>query len=99
MRADTDAAAIQLRAFAARGGEQFLAQRVIYHAVLHAAAALYADRHRELRKAMQEVRRAVQRIDDPGELFLLAGFAARMTAFLGEHRMLRIVLANDFDDR
>ena len=61
------------------GGEELLAQRVVDHRVLEPAAHLAGDRDREHREAVQEVRGAVERIDDPEVLV-----AAAAAAFLRE---------------
>ena len=92
--ADANAPAVELRALAAARREDLLAQRVVDDAVLELALARDADRHRELREAVQVVRRAVERIDDP----LVLVVAAR-AAFLGEDRVLGVVVADDLDDR
>ena len=89
--------AVDLRAFAARGREQFLPQRIVDDAVFHAAAPLHGDRHSELRKAVQEIGGAVERIDDPDE-FAVCTAAVALAAFLGENRVIGIVLANGLDD-
>src|ERR1700686_699864 len=49
--ADTDAAILQMRAVAARGGEHLLAHRIVEAADLEPAALLDRDRHGEYRKA------------------------------------------------
>ena len=87
-------AAVELRALAAAGRENLLPQRVVNDAVLELALASDADRHGELREAVQVVRRSVERIDDP-LILVVAGRAA----FLGEDRMVGIVVADDLDDR
>jgi hypothetical protein len=51
------------------------------------------DRHRELREAMQEVRGAVERVDDP--LVLVVALRA---ALLGEDRVVRVGAVDDADD-
>ena len=62
---DADAAVVEERAAAARGGEQVVAHRVVDHALRDHALVRQRDRHAILRKAVQEVGRAVERIDDP----------------------------------
>ena len=52
------------------------------------------DRDGELREAVQVVRRAVERIDDPLVL-VVAGRAA----FFGEDRVIGVVILDDLDDR
>jgi hypothetical protein len=61
--------------------------------MLHPSAALHADGNGELWKAMHEIRRAIERVDDPHELAV----AAR-AGFLAENRVIRIVLVNGLDD-
>ena len=94
LRADANPFAVDLCALTARCGEEFLTQRIVDHAVFHAAATLHADRDRELRKAVHEIRRAIEWIDDPDEFVVLA-FGA---AFLGEDRVIGIVLVDGVDD-
>src|SRR3984957_1331347 len=91
--ADTDAMVLQVRALAARGGEHFLAHRIVDDADLEFAALLYRDRYREHREAVQEVGGAVERIDDPDGIVVAAA-----AAFLGQDRVLGIVLVNNVDD-
>src|SRR5688572_17017965 len=66
---------VQQRAGAALGREQLPAQRVEHDADLRATAVAAGDRDGELREAVQEVRGAVQRIDDPGVVVALGGAA------------------------
>jgi len=61
--------------------------------VLEASPHLAGDRHGKHREAVQEVGRAIQRIDDPQRLMLAAA-----AAFFGEKRMLRIESADAADD-
>ena len=82
--ADADLLAVELGAVAARGGEELLAHGIVDHRVLQPPAVLDRDRHREGRKAVQEIRGAVERIDDPDVLALAAA-----AAFLGEERVVR----------
>ena len=86
--ADANAAAVELRALAAARREDLLPQRIVDDAVLELAFARDADRDRKLREAVQVVRRAVERIDDPLVL-VLAGRAA----LLGEDRVIGVVIA------
>ena len=79
---------------AARGREQLLPGRVVNDAVLHAAVDLDADRNAKDRKAVQEIGRAVQRINDPDDVRFATG-----TRFLGEDGVLGVVPANGLDDR
>ena len=63
--ADAYFPALELRAVAARGGEELLTHGIVDHRVLQAPAVLDRDRYGEGRKAVQEIRRAVERVDDP----------------------------------
>src|SRR6266850_64071 len=56
---DADAAVVEERAAAFRGGEQLVLHRVIHHAVRERAAMLERDRHAVLRKAVDEIGGAV----------------------------------------
>jgi len=91
--ADAHAVIVEVRARAAAGGEQLPTHRVVDHRVLEPPAHLGCDRDGKHRKAVQEVGRAVERIDDP-ECIVLAGPAA----LLGEKCVLRVVTADDADD-
>jgi hypothetical protein len=51
------------------------------------------DRHREVREAVQEVGGAVERVDDPQPVALAVG-----AAFLGQHRVVRVRLADGVHD-
>ena len=74
--ADPDAAAVQLGADAATGGEQLLAHRIVDHRVFQPALDFGRQRHREHREAVEEVGGAVERIDDPQRVGLAAGAAS-----------------------
>jgi preprotein translocase subunit SecF len=91
--ADTDATAVKLGAGSTRRREEFLVNRVVNHAVLHAATDLHADGYREYREAVQEVRGAVERVDDPDGVRV----AAR-AGFLGEDGVIRIMFVYGLDD-
>jgi len=92
--------AVEVRAAAARGGEELLAHRVVDDAVLHAAAHAAADGHAEVREAVQEVGGAVERVDDP--LDGVAGAALARTgdraALLAEEGVVGIGAADGGDD-
>ena len=81
--ADANLLALELRAVAARCGEEFLAHGIVDDRMLQAAPVLDRDRDRERREAVQEIGRAVERIDDPDVLAVAAA-----AALLGEKRML-----------
>jgi hypothetical protein len=63
------------------------------HRVLQPALDLAGDRDCEHREAVQEVGRAVERVDDPHRVAV----AAR-AALLGEERMAGVVALDDADD-
>src|SRR3954470_7123990 len=92
---DADAAVIEEGTAALGGGEKLVARRVVDHRMRKGAAVPDADRHAVLRKAMDEVGRAVERIDDPEVL----GVGLRCARLLGEEPVLRVRLAHDVDDR
>jgi hypothetical protein len=91
--ADAHLAPVDRGAGAAAGGEQFLAQGVVDHAVLEPAAVHHRDGDAEHREAVQEVGRAVQRVDDPDVLGIAAG-----AAFLGEEGVVRVAALHGADD-
>ena len=62
---DADAAVVQERTAPAGRREEIVAHRVVDHAVRDLAAVRERDRNAVLRKAVQEVGRAVERVDDP----------------------------------
>ena len=72
---DAQALVVEERAAPARGGEQFVFDRVVHHCLGDDAIVLQRDGHGELRKAVQKIGRAIQRIDDPQELRLALGAA------------------------
>ncbi len=84
---------VEVRAAAARRSEELLAHGIVDHRMLEPTLLLAGDGHRERREAVQEVGRAVERIDDPDGVVLAAA-----AALLGEHRVVRIVVADDADD-
>ena len=51
------------------------------------------DRHGERREAVQEISRAIERVDDPDKFTVAAA-----PGFLPEHRMLRMAAADGCDD-
>ena len=91
--AHAHAAIVEERAVAFAGGEQFVAQRIVDHAVHRIAVIEKSDRNAEMRKAAQIIVRAVERIDDPH----LVGFAGR-AGFFAEEGVIRIRLAQLLDD-
>jgi hypothetical protein len=91
--ADANAAAVELGAGAARGGEEFLAHGIVDDAVLHPAVHLHANRNREHGETVQEVGGAVERIDDPDRIRVAA--RARL---LGEDGVVRVVLVDRLYD-
>ena len=91
--AHAHAVIFQMRASAARCCEDLLPHRIVDHADLELAALLGRDRDREHGEAVQEIGRAVERIDDPERVVVAAA-----AALLGEDGVLGVVLMNDFDD-
>src|SRR5208282_3288216 len=83
LAADADLLALELRAVAAGSGEEFLAHGIVDDRMLQAAAVLERDRYGEGRETVQEIRRAVERIDDPDELIVAAA-----AALFGEKRVV-----------
>ena len=84
LAADANLLALELCAVASRCGEEFLTHGIVDHRLLQASTVLERDRYGERREAVQEIRRAVERIDDPDE-FAVAAAAA---ALLGEKGMV-----------
>ena len=80
-RRDADAPVVEVGALAAFGGEHLVVDRIVDQAGDDRAFALERDRDREMRNAVQEIRRAVERIDDPGVGLVVARLVA---AFLAE---------------
>ena len=91
--ADAHAAILQVRTAAASGAEDLPAHRVVHHRVFQPALDLAGDRDGKDREAVQEVGRAIQRIDDPYRVAV----TARAT-FLGKEGMARVVALDDADD-
>jgi hypothetical protein len=69
----TDALAIQLGAFARDVAKQLLPQRIVDD-TCSMQPRRCADRNGKLRETMQEIRRAIRRIDDQNSLSPLVGF-------------------------
>jgi hypothetical protein len=63
--ADADAAVVQEGAAALAGGEHLVAQRVIDHRLIDLALVGEGNRDGVLREAVDEIGRAVERVDDP----------------------------------
>ncbi len=95
--ADADAAVVQIRAAPARRGEQVVAHRIEDHGLRDHAAVRERDRHAVLREPVEEVRRSVQRVDDPHVLGRRIPAMGR--AFLCENRVVRIGCEHGLDDR
>src|SRR4029450_7713035 len=73
-------------ALAALGGEKLVGDRIVDEPRDHRAFPLEPDRDRKVRNAVEEVQRAVERIDDPA-VGLVAAFAR--AAFLAEKAVAR----------
>ena len=87
-RSDPQPAVVEEGALAAFGDEKLVGDRIVDHAGDDGAGALQPDRDGELRNAVQEIRGAVERIDDPGvgavgALVLAAFFAEEAVARAG----------------
>ena len=90
---DAHAVVVEVRAAAVRGGKELLTQGIVDDGVLELALVLAGDGDAEDRVSMHEVRRAIERIDDPERIVLAA-----CAAFLGENGMIGIRLVDDGDD-
>ena len=86
------APAVEQGADSSLGGEQLAAQRVEHDADFRAAAVAAGDRDRELRETVQEIRGAVERVDDPGVVV-----TRRRAALFGEEAVARVGLADRGD--
>ena len=82
---DADALIVEEGALAAFGDEQIVIGGIIDQAGDDRAAALERDRDREVRNAVQEIGRAVERVDDPA-MGLVAAFVR--AAFLAEEAVI-----------
>ncbi len=85
--------AFELSAVAARRREEFLAHGIVNHGVLETPLVLDGDRYGEGRKAVQEIGRAIERVDDPDEFTVAAA-----AGLLPEHCVLRMAAADGGDD-
>ena len=85
MLAAVERPAVERRRLAAAGGPQLVAHRVVDDAGEHALLVLDRDRDAPLRDPEQEVRGAVERVDDPAQ----PAAAARVRALLAEHPVVR----------
>src|SRR5205814_7272187 len=71
---------VEERTLAALAGIKLVGRRIVDHARDDRAFALEPDRDRELRNPVEEIGRAVERIDDPGVGFVAALPAAALLA-------------------
>ncbi len=83
------------------GPEFLVVERLVDHGVRDfrppvRTLFLDSDRHREMRNSVKEVRRPIERIDDPARLCRIAG---NLTAFLEQHAPVRARIAKLVDDR
>ena len=90
----TNATVVQECAAATRGGEQVVAGRVVDHGLRHDTLMREGDRHAVVRKAMDEIRGAIEWIDDP----LVFGLVVRLARFFGEDRVIRVGGRQRIDD-
>ncbi len=93
---DAQAAVVQESATALGGVEQIVARRVVDDGLLHHATVCQRDRHAVHGEAVDEVGRAVQRVDDP-DIFGMLG-AMRAARLFGEDAVVGIGLEKRFDD-
>src|SRR5581483_2438205 len=91
--ADTNAPIVQVRTGSAGGHEDLLADRIVDDAVLEPSFVLAGNRDRESRKPVQEVRRAIERIDDPQRVAF-----ASAAALLRQKSVARIMATDELDD-
>jgi hypothetical protein len=91
-----DAPVVQEGAAPARGREQLVARRVVHAGLRHLALVLQGDGDRVLRKTVDEVGGAVERIDDP-QVFGGGGGVAR-ARFLGKDAVSRVGMLQGVDD-
>src|SRR5207237_8833613 len=78
---DTQPTVVEESTLAALGGKKLVADRVVNKARDDIALAFEGDRNGELRNAVEEIRCAVERIDDPSVRFVRSFDAS---AFLAE---------------
>ena len=64
-RGNPHPAVVQIRTCAAHRPEKFVGQRLVDHACNHLPVFFMSDGDREVRYAVQEIGRAVERVDDP----------------------------------
>src|SRR3989344_1653883 len=91
--ANPDASVVELGAAAARGGVQFVFERVEHHRLFQPAFVLQADRHCKLGVAMEKVGGAVERVDDPEVIV-----TGMLTGFFRKNAMVGIGRAHGTDD-
>src|SRR5258708_19316861 len=91
-----NAAVVQEGAAPMRSREQLVPRRVVDHAVRELAAVLDSDRNAILRKAVDEIGGAVERIDDP-PVFLLPRL--NQPRLCGENAVVGIGFLHHLDDR
>jgi hypothetical protein len=85
--------AVELCAHAAARDELLVAERIENHRLLDAIAMTQRNGHRKVGNSVQEVRRAVERIDDPGVRTF-----SRCTGLLGDDGVIGIGAMQRFDD-
>ena len=87
---------VEKRAAALGAGKELVLDRVIHDGMRDLPAIPHSYRHAKLRKAVDEVGGAVERVDDPGVLVFRA--ARVLARFLGEDRVVGVRLAHNADD-
>ena len=80
------------------GGEELIARGIVDDGLGDLSTVLQCNRDRVLREAMNKVGRAIQGINDPNVFVVVMQIGGR-AGFFGQNRMIRVGLAQHFDDR
>jgi hypothetical protein len=94
---DAQALVVEEGAAPLRREEEVVSRRVVDDRLLDLVAKGEADRDRVRRQAVDEIGRAVERVDDPDVLAVAR--AARAARLLGEDAVARVGREQDVDDR
>lgn len=95
MFGDTRSLKVVKGSVTARRDKTVAASGIQDHSADRLPSSVVSDRDAELRNPMQEIIRAVDRIDDPQMLCIRVG----EVCFLGQDRMVRELAPNNFDNR
>ena len=87
---------VKLRALTAYGGEEFVAHRIVNHRHFGTAFNAYGDRNREVRQAFDKIGGAIQRIDNPLNVLIVA---RQFATLFSNDGVLRVGFANHFDNQ